>query len=613
MLRNSVLFLLFLISSVCRGQEAAWWGYWNTSMPMQPTSATFQGTTTGAIRLTTANAQLIDGTVHGLRFWLTDKTVVTRVYAWVSQKPFTGGSPDVAMKEIALADLRDVQHDGGATVIMFDEPIAVLPAANRYASVYVGYTLETSAPCSLVAGGSGLTPSANSCYVNWERQEGRNGPLALQLRVSGTNIAASEVSVQPLSETITMAGDALSLACRFTVNGSKPVERFDCRGSLDGVAQPVQHFTLDAPVDEIGLTFEKTLTVSVPAVAKSYDCQVAVDGINGEAPVDTPSQHFNLIALSQRPLKRSVMEELTGTWCPNCPRGLVGMELLEEQFGDRFVGIAIHGGDNEEPMRVAAYDGSSFVRSVVNSMGGRPSCSFDRVVNGDPYWGIGNGPHFGANTVVGYLLEQPCVADIGVSAAWNAQQPAVIDFDVATTFRYSCDESAPYALALVLTADSLTGEGSEWLQVNTLVGKEGYDDDLSQFTQGERYMRLKYNHVPIDVKGVEKGIDGSISLPLSDGVAQHYIGTFDTTGNALVQHRDYLHVVALLLDTRSGVVVNAAKCDVGGLESGIREVVSRSSGAVYSLSGFRMDGGQLPKGIYVVDGKKRVVSETGGR
>ena len=39
-------------------------------------------------------------------------------------------------------------------------------------------------------------------------------------------------------------------------------------------------------------------------------------------------------------VRRSVVEEFTGTWCGHCPRGIVGMERLSEDFGDRFIGIA---------------------------------------------------------------------------------------------------------------------------------------------------------------------------------------------------------------------------------------------------------------------------------
>lgn len=631
MMKKLFLLMTFLCAacpSALRAQQSTWWGYWNTSMPLQSTTASSSGTTVCAIRLTTANTQLIDGTLHGLRFWLADKSVVSRAYVWVSVRQFSvqgdlqSSVPDMAMKELSLDELKDLSHDGVPTVALFDEAVAILPSTNRYASAYVGYTIETTSATPLMAAGADTRIGANTCFVGWKDQESTRGPLAMQLLVSGPNIASVGMAVEPLGETIAMAGQTLSLPCRFTTAGATVVESIDCQVTLDGVAQPSQRIAFSAPLDELGLTVEHPLQIAVPAAAKAYDCQVAVTQVNGQTPVvgGFPADAtFPLIALSQRPVKRTVMEELTGTWCPNCPRGLVGIQLLEEQFGDRFVGIAIHGGSSNEPMRVAAYDGSAFVRGVSSRMGGRPSCSFDRVADGDPYWGIGYGPSFGADLVVGYLLEEPCVADLALTAHWSEQQPSVIDCDVSTTFRYSSASDPNYALTLVLTADSLTGDGSDWLQVNGLSGRTDLDADLDIFTQGPRRMAMKFNHVAIAVAGVENGLEGSVTAPFTDGEAQHFLYAFDTAGNTLLQSCDYLHAVAMLIDTRSGQVVNVARCNVASSAPDTQAVAnpdaarrSPESSPLFDLSGRKIVNGttskrKLKHGLYLQrNGKKQL-------
>lgn len=612
---STLLLALSLCPALLRAEvhDSVWWGYWNSSMPLQPTSSVAAGTTVCAIRLTTANAQFLDGDLHGVRFWLSDKSAVRRAYVWVSFRQFSGEAPDMAMQEIALDSLKDLQHDGRPTVALFDRPVSILPSANRYASAYVGYTIETTSPCPLMAAGSDTRLGAASCLVGWENAESARGPLALQLLVAGPNIASQGVAVEPLSETVTMAGEELSLPFRLTTDGTAPVESIDCQVTFNGMALQEHHFDLDEPLAELGLTVERTLTLAVPAAARDYGCQVAVTKVNGQPNLSArAAQTAPLIALSRRPLKRTVMEELTGTWCPNCPRGIVGIELLEQLYGDRFVPIAIHGGASDEPMRVADYDGSNFVKSVNASMGGRPSCSFDRTANADPYWGVGNGPHFGADIIVDYQLNEPCVADIGVSAEWNAGNEERIDCHVATTFRYSSDDGARYALMLVLTADSLTGEGSEWLQVNKLAGQTGLDDDLARFTQGERYMSMAYNHVAIAVKGVETGIGGSIASPLADGVAQLYDDTFLTAGNALVQRRDCLHVVAMLIDTQTRQVVNVAKAKVQTAAQGINEpsLTRKENAARYDIGGRPVTHSRQNRGISIEKGSKTLRSNT---
>ena len=46
--------------------------------------------------------------------------------------------------------------------------------------------------------------------------------------------------------------------------------------------------------------------------------------------------------LTFEPVKRVVLEEYTGTTCPNCPQGIVAIENLEKLFGDRFIPISLH-------------------------------------------------------------------------------------------------------------------------------------------------------------------------------------------------------------------------------------------------------------------------------
>lgn len=42
------------------------------------------------------------------------------------------------------------------------------------------------------------------------------------------------------------------------------------------------------------------------------------------------------------PVKRVVLEEMTGTTCPNCPRGILAIENLEKTYGERFIPVSIH-------------------------------------------------------------------------------------------------------------------------------------------------------------------------------------------------------------------------------------------------------------------------------
>jgi len=573
-------------ASAADGQT--WWGYWNSSMDRQTSSTTVTGTTNCAQRITSANTQLVDGQVWGLRFYLADKSLVSGASIWVSVRQFSGSDgPDTAIRQIDLAELKDMSHDGEPTVVCFDEPVSVLPSSNRYASAYVGYTLQTTGPSPLVSAGSGTRVGANTCYVDWQNQESKLGPLAMQLMVSGPNIPRNAIAVGQFDEQLLLMGTTDTISLPMQNLGWETVTDVDVQVSFDGEPQPVQHIGLTAPVSELERMFTLPLPVQCPAVAHRFDCSVAVTAINGHDNLSTtPPATSSIISLSEMPLKRTVMEELTGTWCPNCPRGMVGLHVLEELFGDRFVGIAIHGGDASEPMRLPNYDGSSVVRGISQRMGGRPSCSIDRLVDCDPYGGVGNYQVFGADIVVRSLLQMPTVADIDITTNWTDESMTSVACDVETTFRYGAAQS-DYALMLVLTVDSLTGEGSNWQQVNTLAGKTEYESYCDEFVYGQHRMNIKFNHVPFWADGVEKGIEGSIATSFEADAPQHYQRTIALKDSPIADvltplSLRHAHAIALLLDNSTGQVVNVAKTDIAGGANTLPEVRMQDAQAASS-------------------------------
>lgn len=613
--------LLFFLSTVTpvMAQTPVWWGYWNNGMPLQPTVSLGDGSTHVALRITANENPLLSGsTLHGVRFYLSDKTAVSQAWVWVSAAQFAGTvpQPDKFLKEIPLEALKDVAHDAQPTELLLDEPTALM-AAGRYANAYVGFTLRlegsSQSPCLLLSAGSATRVSGNSFYIGWGQKESSYGPLALQLLVSGDKIPAQGLSVQPLTEPLLQAGQDYDVQVRLQTEGYRAVTDYDLQVSFADEVLARQHVSLEQPVGELGMTISQPLHLTLPATARQADWKVEVTAVNGQPNLgSTPQAAAPMVLLSQLPLRRTVMEELTGTWCPNCPRGMVGLRLLDELFGDRFIGIAEHGGDASEPMRLPEYDTSSFIRGVSSRMGGRPSCSVDRTIDCDPYGGVGNVYQFGADQVVSYQLQQPTMADLNVSATWADDARTTISYDVSTTFRYSADE-APFALMLVLTADSLTGDDSNWLQANTLVGRTEYEDNLDEFVYGERHMKLFYNHVPVFVSGVEQGIAGSITAPLVCDEAQHYFSIVDISNNHLIQSKDHLHAIAMLLDTRTGQVVNAAGSNIAPYNAAGVSFVSSPAAATaawFSLDGRRLSSRPL-RGVFIeqtVDGQGTVRS-----
>ena len=266
-------------------------------------------------------------------------------------------------------------------------------------------------------------------------------------------------------------------------------------------------------------------------------------------------------AQSQPFVRRSVIEEYTGTWCGFCPRGTVALQRLTEQFGDRCIAIAIHSGDNE-PMQIATYP------DVKPSDHGVPICTIDRVAALDPYSGSGDrgATHFGIDLDFEAALSMPAEAGLELSAQWNDERQWNVRFDATTTFANS-SAYAPYRLAFILVEDGMKGEGSSWEQVNYYSHEEGesnYQDDDMAFWRAAPYhvTGMEYNHVAVNTLGIKSGIANSITAPITAMQPQAYSNTVTTLSNKVIQDKTRLSAVALLLSTATGEIVNAAKASI---------------------------------------------------
>ena len=86
--------------------------------------------------------------------------------------------------------------------------------------------------------------------------------------------------------------------------------------------------------DVVSFSFDNKLPLTV-GDANEYSVKVEMDDY-----VDVKKNYVQ--NLTFEPVKRVVLEEVTGTTCPNCPRGILAIEHLEKIFGDRFIPLSYH-------------------------------------------------------------------------------------------------------------------------------------------------------------------------------------------------------------------------------------------------------------------------------
>ena len=106
------------------------------------------------------------------------------------------------------------------------------------------------------------------------------------------------------------------------------------------------------------------------------------------------------------PVHRPLIEEYTGTWCGWCVRGLVGMELLRQRFGDEFIGVAYH---NDDPMEIM------YTNDFPSSFWGYPTAFIERSREVDPFYGFS-----GYSAGIVNDMEQYAAIAVNADAAVNA-------------------------------------------------------------------------------------------------------------------------------------------------------------------------------------------------
>lgn len=305
--------------------------------------------------------------------------------------------------------------------------------------------------------------------------------------------------------------------------------------------------------------------------------------------------------------RRVVVEELTGTRCGWCPRGLAGMMKLRQELGDKVIGIAVHNYDQNDPMyyRPYAYTGLFDGR-------GAPTCTVDRTYFCDPLHGSTG------NIVddVRLMLEQECFVGIEVSGSYNADSTVV---DAQATINAG-KATGQMQLVWVLVADSVYSTDTAFRQYNgyATAPADRYPDDpeVHIFCQGGAYgmspFVWAYDDVCIGSSYNNSGANQAASVgPLAEGEQLSVSYRLMMPTKAVLKrvlNKRKVSVVAMLLDA-DGKVVNAAKQPLcSDVPQAIAPIVVKPESCpaqpAYDLQGRRVTTAR--NGIVISNGRKQL-------
>lgn len=280
--------------------------------------------------------------------------------------------------------------------------------------------------------------------------------------------------------------------------------------------------------------------------------------------------------LAFQPVKRVIVEEMTGQDCGNCPRGHLAWENLERIYGDKVIlaGYHVYTGDIYESGM------SSYVNKFLK-LSGAPSAKIQRgaKVGGPTYATISEGK-------TTYSFTSPlgdCWFDL-VQAEFDTDADANLDvvasFDEASQ-KVTAKATAKFAMNLqkqniglfiIITEDGLSG-----YQHNYHYNEEA--EGLGEWGKGgalgQEYVVYTHNDVVRAQVGSYFGTTGYIPAAITNG--ETYTANIEF-GKPAVSEIYNSNVICMMIDANTGAVINVAKAKITDA-SGIEGVIATDSNA----------------------------------
>ena len=320
--------------------------------------------------------------------------------------------------------------------------------------------------------------------------------------------------------------------------------------NLAGTLSPGQSMTFEHP-DGISLASGTSITVDVE-VGISGDVNLTNNELTG----------YTAEGAAFWPNKVVVGEEATGTWCGWCPRGMAGMEYMEEEHGEAWVGIAVH---NNDPMANEDYD--SWMGSQIS---GYPSGLVNRVEDINP-------SSAGLEAAFEEEILKFGVAGIEVLSLINEDD----EVEVRIEFGFAVDHDDNVRVAVVLAEDGLEGSGQDWAQANYYSG--GGAGALSGagvdwHTEGSSVSGLTYDDVARQSITDLEGEDDIISAPFDQGDIKRVVMDKFNWNNDY--DKENTRVIVMLIDDDSDEIINAAESHLKDLV-----LIEENDGTYYIIDG----------------------------
>lgn len=459
---------------------------------------------------------------------------------------------------------------------------------------YIGYSYSASA----VSMGVTSTFSGNACWADlgdgWKNYTTEMGEtakaLAIQARITGDDLPLDLMLYTEQKDIAVQKGEP----CKFDFSvknlSAVVVRNLQVGYSIDGGEETVCDFKTT-----MGSNIDKSFAIEHEGFSTTgkHSLKMRVVSINGKDDAYAPNSELvlGLNVKNSLPIQRIIVEEGTGTWCPNCPRGIVAVHKASEAFPDRFIGIAVHRQDAMETNSYAELQFDGYPSSYINR---NLKSSID--------------PSFDAfKTAVNNVSERVPVMGVEANAEYTDATKSKISVEALTTF-VSEHKGIDYRLSFVLLEDGVKG----YTQANNYAGGSvemgGFEKLPNPATiDMDHVARMNYSY---------NGIEGSIPADVEAFETTRYTTTLDVPST--IQNPDNCDLAVLVLDANTGKIENGVKVALGKHTTAIYDAeqllipdfsfqgdrlnVDGFSGSVriFTTGGVEVANSNLAPGMYIV-------------
>ena len=278
--------------------------------------------------------------------------------------------------------------------------------------------------------------------------------------------------------------------------------------------------------------------------------------------------------LSFEPEKRVVLEETTGTTCPNCPKGILAIERLEAKYGERFIPVSLHTYDRD-PYTSTALETYSLALGLVEA----PSAMIQRNgIASLPMDADSNGAFIFSNgyslwqDFVDYEMSVPTYLEVSIPSASRNTETDMLNITLRVKSALNLKNQFLYVFPVVLEDGFINS------QLNTYYGVA--DPALGEWGKGGKYgvaeaHNITHNDVARDYWGDVYG--SNVGLPQKYVAGENYDATLQLSYPQSILDESKSKIVFMVVDATTRAVVNAIRLPMSKINTGIENVMNDSN------------------------------------